>query len=102
MGAAWGGLLRTHKTVTSAMSDELESAHGLDLRSYDVLRQLALADRSRLRMGELAERVMLTRSGLSGVVDRLETAGLVLREPTSDDGRMPGKRSTKRTGNVRK
>jgi DNA-binding MarR family transcriptional regulator len=87
MGAAWGGLLRTHKTITTAMSEQLESAHGLDLRSYDVLRQLALADRSRLRMGELAERVMLTRSGLSGVVDRLETAGLVLREPTGDDGR---------------
>ena len=87
VGDVWGGLLRTHKAVMSAMGEELESAHGLDLTGYDVLRQLALAERSRLRMGELAQRVMLTRSGLSGAVDRLESAGLVVREPTDDDGR---------------
>jgi DNA-binding MarR family transcriptional regulator len=87
VGDVWGGLLRTHKVVTSAMGEELERVHGLDLTGYDVLRQLALADRSRLRMGELAQRVMLTRSGLSGAVDRLEAASLVVREPTGDDGR---------------
>jgi len=87
LGEVWGGLLRTHKAVTAAVSTELEAAHGVDATGYDVLRQLALADRSRLRMGELAQRVMLTRSGVSGAVDRLEAAGLVQREPTGEDRR---------------
>ncbi|WP_197283548.1 MarR family winged helix-turn-helix transcriptional regulator [Mycobacterium sp. Marseille-P9652] len=86
-GAAWGGLLRTHKAMMTVMGRELEDRHGLALTSYDVLRHLALADGKRLRMHELAERVMITRSGLSGVVDRLEADGLVQREPVSIDGR---------------
>lgn len=69
------------------MDDELEAAHGIALTTYDVLRQLALADDGRLRMSELADRVMLSRSGLTGVVSRLQTAGLVSREPCAEDGR---------------
>src|SRR3712207_4380212 len=86
LGPAWGGLLRTHQELVSAMSEELEHEHGIALTSYDVLRQLALAD-GRLRMRDLAERVMLTRPGLTGVVNRLEAAGLVAREATAEDGR---------------
>lgn len=86
-GAAWGGLLRTHARVIRKMSAELETGHGLSLRSYDVLRQVALHDDARLRMAELAERVMLTRPGLSGVVARLEDRGLLRREPDPHDGR---------------
>jgi len=87
LGLAWGGLLRTHQQLVAVMNQELEHEHGLGLTSYDVLRQLALADGGRLRMRELAERVMLTRPGLTGVVDRLEDAGLVRRERAGDDGR---------------
>lgn len=85
--AAWGGLLRTHKNIMTVMGQQLEDKYGLALNSYDVLRHLALADGKRLRMRELAERVMITRSGLSGVVDRLEAEGLVERQRVSIDGR---------------
>ncbi|WP_084022159.1 MarR family winged helix-turn-helix transcriptional regulator [Mycobacterium avium] len=85
---AWGGLLRTHKLIMAAMSQELEDQHGLALTSYDVLRHIALADGQRLRMSQLAEQVMITRSGLTGVVGRLEAAGLVRRDSTDCiDGR---------------
>ena len=69
------------------MNAELEEEHGLPLRSYDVLRQLALAPEGRLRMAELADRVLLTRPGLTGAVRRLEEEGLVRRAPTPEDGR---------------
>ncbi|WP_428342519.1 MarR family winged helix-turn-helix transcriptional regulator [Mycobacterium sp.] len=87
-GEAWGGLLRIHKLIMTVMSQELEHQHGLPLTSYDVLRHIALADGQRLRMSELAERVMITRSGLTGVVGRLEAAGLLQRESAANiDGR---------------
>lgn len=85
--AAWSGLLRTHKGLMNVMSEELESAHGLSLNSYDVLRHLALAEGERLRMHQLADRVMITRSGLSGVINRLETDGLIRRNRDRLDGR---------------
>jgi DNA-binding MarR family transcriptional regulator len=69
------------------MSDELEADHQVPLTTYDLLRQLALAEDGRLRMAELAEQVMLSRPGLSGVVNRLEAAGLVRREAAAGDGR---------------
>jgi DNA-binding MarR family transcriptional regulator len=59
----------------------------MPLTHYDVLRQLALAPDERLRMADLAERVMLSRPGLTGVVKRLESQGLIERERAADDGR---------------
>jgi DNA-binding MarR family transcriptional regulator len=59
----------------------------MPLTHYDVLRQLALAPDERLRMADLAERVMLSRPGLTGVVTRLEQQRLVGRRSVSDDGR---------------
>jgi DNA-binding MarR family transcriptional regulator len=69
------------------MDAELERAHGMPITTYDVLRQLALAPDGRLRMAELADRVMLSRPGLTGVVKRLEAAGHVERVPSEEDGR---------------
>jgi DNA-binding MarR family transcriptional regulator len=69
------------------MGDELEAAHGMALTSYDVLRQLALATDSRLRMADLADRVVLSRPGLTGIVHRLHAEGLVARQPAPDDRR---------------
>lgn len=69
------------------MNEELERAHGIPLTTYDVLRQLALAPGERLRMSELAGRVMLSRPGLTGVVNRLEANGFVRREAVEGDGR---------------
>jgi DNA-binding MarR family transcriptional regulator len=86
-GLAWGTFLRAHATVVRQMSEELERGHDVPLTTYDVLRQLALAPDRRLRMAELADRVMLSRPGLTGVVKRLEADGLIAREPAPDDGR---------------
>jgi DNA-binding MarR family transcriptional regulator len=85
-GRAWSALLRAHATLVAEMERELEQRHGVVLTTYDVLRQLALAG-GRLRMAELADRVMLSRPGLTGVVKRLEAGGLLERHPVEDDGR---------------
>jgi DNA-binding MarR family transcriptional regulator len=76
---AWRGLLRVHA--------ELEAAHGLPLSSYDVLIYLQSAPEKRLRMAELADSVLLSRSGVTRMVDRLEREGLIVRDTCSSDGR---------------
>ena len=85
--AAWRTFLRAHATVTRRLEADLLAAHGLPLASYDVLVQLVEAPGRRLRMTELADRVLLSRSGLTRLVDRLEREGVVRREPCVEDGR---------------
>jgi DNA-binding MarR family transcriptional regulator len=85
--AAWKGLLETHSTLVARLDAELERDHGLPLTSYEVLMYLADSGEGRLRMGELAERLLLSRSGITRLVDRLERQGLVERQPCEDDGR---------------
>jgi DNA-binding MarR family transcriptional regulator len=86
-GAAWEGFLRAHATIMRALSGELEKADGMSLSSYDVLLQLARAPKRRLRMTELAEAVVLSPSGLTRLVERLEREGLVARIKSADDAR---------------
>jgi DNA-binding MarR family transcriptional regulator len=78
--AAWSGFLWAHARIVRALDTELEREHGLPLTSYDVLFQLSIAADQRLRMHELADAIVLSRSGLTGVVDQLEQGGLVKRE----------------------
>jgi DNA-binding MarR family transcriptional regulator len=85
--AAWRGLLRVHAALAKALDAELEAEHGLPLVSYDVLVTLRSAPGHRLRMGELAERVLLSRSGVTRLVDRLERDGLLERRACPDDRR---------------
>jgi DNA-binding MarR family transcriptional regulator len=85
--AAWRGMLRTHRDVVARLDAELERDHGLPLSSYEVLISLADADDGRLRMGELADALLLSRSGLTRLVDRLERQGMVGRERCEDDAR---------------
>lgn len=85
--AVWRDFLRLHATVTRRLEAELEAEQDLSLASYDVLVQLAEAAQHRLRMSELAGRVLLTRSGLTRLIDRLARDGLVAREPVADDAR---------------
>jgi DNA-binding MarR family transcriptional regulator len=84
---AWRQFLRAHALVTRRLESDLMSEQQLPLASYDVLVQLVEAPRRRLRMSELAERVLLSRSGLTRLIDRLEREGLVGREPCEDDAR---------------
>jgi DNA-binding MarR family transcriptional regulator len=85
--AAWRGFLRAHREVVAHLDDELQRAHDLPLSSYEVLLYLADAPEGRLRMGELAERLLLSRSGLTRLVDRLERRDLVVRERCQEDAR---------------
>ena len=84
---AWRRFLRAHALVTRRLESDLMSEQQLPLASYDVLVQLVEAPQHRLRMSELAERVLLSRSGLTRLVDRLEREGLVDRAPCEDDAR---------------
>jgi len=84
---AWRGFLHAHREVVAHLDEELQRAHDLPLSSYEVLLYLADAPDGRLRMGELAERLLLSRSGLTRLVDRLERRGLVTRERCKEDAR---------------
>jgi len=84
---AWLGFLRTHHELVARLDAELLSRHGLALTSYEVLMNLTDAERGRLRMSDLADRLLLSRSGLTRLVDRLEKQGLVCRERCSEDAR---------------
>ena len=85
--AAWRSFLRAHATVTRRLEAELVAEHDLPLASYDVLVQLSEAPSQALRMTELAERVLISRSGLTRLVDRLERDRLVARQACPDDAR---------------
>jgi DNA-binding MarR family transcriptional regulator len=85
--AAWRRLLEAHATVTELLERELVAERGLPLSRYDVLLNLAEAPGGRLRMQELSASVLLSKSGLSRLVDRMVEAGLVRRERCQDDRR---------------
>jgi DNA-binding MarR family transcriptional regulator len=84
---AWRGFLRAHSVLAKALDAELQAVHGLPLSSYDVLITLRTAPGKRLRMAELADRVILSRSGMTRLVDRLEREGLLERDKCSSDAR---------------
>jgi DNA-binding MarR family transcriptional regulator len=84
---AWRGMLRVHAALTKALDAELESSHGLPLTSYEVLMHLADAPGEKMRMSDLASSILLSRSGLTRLVDRLERDGLLVRESCPSDAR---------------
>lgn len=84
---AWRGFLRAHAVLIRRLDAELEAAHGLPLTSYEVLLSLEDAPGQRRRMSELADTLLLSQSGVTRLVDRLERQGLVRRERCPSDGR---------------
>src|SRR5215212_3042207 len=84
---AWRGFLRVHSALVKALDAELLAMHGLPLTSYEVLINLQAAPGRRRRMAELADGVLLSRSGMTRLVDRLERDGLLERDACTDDGR---------------
>jgi DNA-binding MarR family transcriptional regulator len=84
---AWSAFLRAHAQVVRRLERELAEEQGMALTDYDVLVQLAGADQRRLRMSELADRLLLSRSGVTRLVDRLVADGLVERVTCDDDRR---------------
>jgi DNA-binding MarR family transcriptional regulator len=85
--AAWRAFLNAHAAVIDRIEHELAEAGCLPLSSYDVLVALSEAPGHRARMQELARRVVLSKSGLTRLVDRLEAEGLLRRERSETDRR---------------
>lgn len=85
--AAWRGMLAVHARVTGTLDAELRAAHRLSLSAYEVLMFLGEARDHRMRMSEIADRVLLTRSGCTRLVDRLAGRGYVVRAAADSDGR---------------
>lgn len=84
---AWGGLLAVHADLVPLLDRQLQRAAGLPLAWYDVLLELNAAPDRRLRMGELGDRVVLSRTRVSRLVDELAQAGLVTRNSNPADRR---------------
>jgi DNA-binding MarR family transcriptional regulator len=83
---AWGSLLRAHATLMRQLDADLERETGLALADFDVLAQLAAAH-GELRMTELADRALISRSGMTRRVARLVDEGLVRRDRAGADAR---------------
>src|SRR5918997_3145626 len=85
--AAWRTFITAHAAVIDAIERDLRAAGVISLTWYDVLIELAEAPNRRLRLHELARAVVLSRSGLTRLVDRIEAAGLLHREACAEDRR---------------
>jgi DNA-binding MarR family transcriptional regulator len=85
--AAWRGVLEVHARITQQLDAQLRAEQGLSLSSYEVLMFLADAPEHRMRMSEIADRVLLSRSGCTRLVDRLADQGYVSRCAATCDGR---------------
>ena len=85
--AAWRGLLRVYWSLFRELDAELEAEHGLPISSYEVLIHLADSPEGQMRMRDLADAALLSRSGLTRLVDRLERDGLIERASCPSDAR---------------
>jgi DNA-binding MarR family transcriptional regulator len=85
---AWRGYLTSHAAILRALDAELVAEHGLTTRDYEVLLFLAQAEGRHLAMSALAERTMLTRSGITRLVDGLVGSGLIERHACVNDARV--------------
>jgi DNA-binding MarR family transcriptional regulator len=84
---AWRGLLRARAAVCKQLDSRLEDVHGISLSTYEVLAYVSDAEDQRMRMCDLASSALLSRSGLTRLIDRLERDGLIERERCPSDAR---------------
>ena len=87
-GEAWGALVRTHAAVSQRLQDALAQSDFPPLPWYEMLAAIADSPSRRMRMGELAEALVITRGGLTKLVDRLVKAGLLERTFCETDRRV--------------
>jgi DNA-binding MarR family transcriptional regulator len=85
---SWVSFLRAHAAITRELSAQLLREHGLTLNDYEVLLHLSYAEGGRLRRVDLAERVLLTASGITRLLEGLERAGFVCKETCASDARV--------------
>lgn len=84
---AWGGFLSVHSRLNRRLEENLRRTSGLSHAEYEVLLRLFRSENGRLRIQTLAENSLLTHSGMSRLIDRLEGAGLVTRAEAQEDKR---------------
>lgn len=84
---AWRGLLFSHAKVIRVLEREMSAQHDIPLTWFDILSRLTDTPDHRMRMTELEEASLFTRSGITAIADRLETAGFVERQRSSEDRR---------------
>ncbi len=87
-GEAWGALTRTHAAIVGRLQEALAASDFPPLPWYEVLATVAEAPEERMKMGELAEAMVITRGGLTKLVDRLIKAGLMERTFCETDRRV--------------
>jgi DNA-binding MarR family transcriptional regulator len=87
-GEAWGALARTHAAIAGRLQEALAAADFPPLPWYEVLATLSEAPEERMKMGDLAEALVITRGGLTKLVDRLIKAGLLERTFCETDRRV--------------
>jgi DNA-binding MarR family transcriptional regulator len=87
-GEAWGALTRTHAAIVGRLQEALAASDFPPLPWYEVLATVAEATEQRMKMGELAEALVITRGGLTKLVDRLIKAGLMERTFCETDRRV--------------
>ncbi len=85
---AWRGLLQAHASLVATLSSELESEVGLPLTHFEVLVRLANSPDGQMRMQDLAGSVLLSKSGVTRLVDRMAESGLVERRACLSDRRV--------------
>jgi DNA-binding MarR family transcriptional regulator len=83
----WRAFLRAHALVARRLDEDLRTRHGLSLQEYETLLHLAEAPDRHLRMGRLADSLLLSKSGVTRLVDRLVDDGLVERTSCPSDAR---------------
>jgi DNA-binding MarR family transcriptional regulator len=85
--SSWRAFLHAHARITRRLDEDLQANHGLSLAEYDALLQIATARDRRLRMNLIAQRVLLSRSGVTRLIDRLVAEGAVERVACTTDAR---------------
>jgi DNA-binding MarR family transcriptional regulator len=83
----WRAFLTAHARITRRLDDELRAEHDISLAEYDALLTIADAPGRRIRMRQLADRVILSKSGVTRLIDRLVLDGLVERDACLTDAR---------------
>jgi DNA-binding MarR family transcriptional regulator len=85
---AWRSYLQSHAAIVRELDADLVAAHGMTSRDYEVLLYLSQAEDHKLPMSKLSERTMLTRSGITRLIDGLVGSGLVERTACASDARI--------------
>jgi DNA-binding MarR family transcriptional regulator len=85
--APWRAFMLAHARVARRLDEELRAEHGITFAEYDALLTIAKSPGRQIRMGQLADEVLLSRSGVTRLIDRLVEDGLVERRPCMADAR---------------